>query len=175
MPAPTLVKLPAPVKLPWIDSLPSSDPAVKVLLLAISIVPLPVIDWMVSVVFISYVVPEFTMTSVLSDKVPLNVSVPPLIVVSPVKVLFPDKVTVPEPAFTKFPLPEITPEYVAVFEWLKFVLPLLNVILFWTVVPLLVVILVPPPNIILPPPDTWFFPASNVNPPVPDLVILLLI
>ena len=71
---------------------------------------------MVSVVFISYVVPEFTMTSVLSDRVPLNVSAPPLIVVSPVKVLFPDKVTVPEPALTKFPLPEIIPEYVAVFE-----------------------------------------------------------
>ena len=61
-----------------------SPPAVKVLALAISIVPAPVSDWIVSLVFTSYVVPELTITSVLSDKVPETVSVPAFNVVSPV-------------------------------------------------------------------------------------------
>ena len=59
-------------------------------------------------------VPELTITSVLSDKVPETVSVPAFNVVSPVSVLAPLTVTVPDPYFIKFPEPDITPEYVAV-------------------------------------------------------------
>ena len=44
---------------------------------------------------------------------PETVSVPAEIVVSPVYVLAPEKVNIPEPAFSKEPNPEITPETVS--------------------------------------------------------------
>ena len=47
---------------------------------------------------------------------PETVSVPALIVVFPVYVLSPEKVNIPEPAFTKEPNPEITPETVSLPE-----------------------------------------------------------
>ena len=47
---------------------------------------------------------------------PETVSDPALIVVSPVYVLYPEKVNIPEPAFTKEPNPEITPETVSLPE-----------------------------------------------------------
>ena len=49
----------------------------------------------------------------LSDSVPVNLSVPVLIVVFPEYVLDPDKVKIPVPALVKDPDPEITPETVS--------------------------------------------------------------
>ena len=49
----------------------------------------------------------------LSESVPVNLSVPVLIVVFPENVLDPDKVKIPVPALVKDPDPEITPETVS--------------------------------------------------------------
>ena len=49
----------------------------------------------------------------LSESVPVNLSVPVLIVVFPENVLEPDKVKIPVPALVKDPDPEITPETVS--------------------------------------------------------------
>ena len=49
----------------------------------------------------------------LSDNVPVNLSVPALIVVSPEYVLEPDKVKIPDPVLVRSPNPEITPEIVS--------------------------------------------------------------
>ena len=49
----------------------------------------------------------------LSERVPVNLSVPVLIVVFPENVLDPDKVKIPVPALVKDPDPEITPETVS--------------------------------------------------------------
>ena len=57
-------------------------------------------------------VPEF-ITSVLSESVPVNLSVPEVIVVSPVYVLLAEKVKVPEPVLVIDPAPDITPEIVS--------------------------------------------------------------
>tara|TARA_B100000886_G_scaffold158546_1_gene108117 strand:+ start:49 stop:495 length:447 start_codon:yes stop_codon:yes gene_type:complete len=120
------------------------------------------------------VVPELTITSVLSDKVPERVSIPALIVVSPVYELDPLKVTVPEPDLIKFPDPDITPEYSAVPDWLKVASPLVREILFSTLAPLEELIEDPPPKLIVPEPDTDPEPVVSTNPPDPDLVIFAL-
>ena len=49
----------------------------------------------------------------LSESVPVNLSVPVLIVVFPENVLDPDKVKIPVPSLVKDPDPEITPETVS--------------------------------------------------------------
>ena len=83
IPDPTFNKLPEPEITP--DKVLSSPfPAVNVWELAISIFPAPSIEVTVSVASTSYVAPDAIETAVLSDKVPVNFSVPALIVVLPV-------------------------------------------------------------------------------------------
>ena len=77
VPDPALFKAPDPEITPETVSSPES-PVVKVIPEANSTAPVPLRDWMVSVVSTSYV-PEFT-TSVLSDNVPVNFKVPALMV-----------------------------------------------------------------------------------------------
>ena len=86
----------------------------------------------------------------------------------------PLKITVPNPDFIKFPDPDITPEYVAVLDWLKVASPLAREILFSTVAPFEELIEDPPPKLIVPEPDTDPEPVVSTNPPDPDLVILAL-
>ena len=52
----------------------------------------------------------------LSESVPVNLSVPVLIVVFPENVLEPDKVKIPDPVLVRSPNPEITPEIVSLPE-----------------------------------------------------------
>ena len=85
VPEPDLEKFPAP----WItpeNSLSLASPAVSVVELAISIIPLPSIEAIVLVKLTSNVPLLATFTDVLSDNVPLafNCNVPSLIVVVPV-------------------------------------------------------------------------------------------
>jgi hypothetical protein len=94
VPAPTLVRLPAPEIIPEISSLPAS-PVVNVIPVSSSTAPEPLNELIVSVVSTSYV-PEL-MTSTSSCNVPDTVTVPAEMVKSPVKVFVPPKVKVPAP------------------------------------------------------------------------------
>ena len=76
-----MVNDPEPEMTPETVSLPES-PVVRVMELANATAPDPLKDCIVSVASTSYV-PEF-ITSVLSERVPVNFKVPALIVVSPV-------------------------------------------------------------------------------------------
>ena len=82
VPVPTLVKAPLPDIVPEKFVLVVS-PAVKVCELAISIVPAPAIDPIVSEASTSYVAPDATETLVELFKVPVTRKVPAEIVVSP--------------------------------------------------------------------------------------------
>ena len=59
------------------------SPAVKVCELAISILPAPPTEAIVSLASTSYTAPDATVTAVLSDNVPETVKVPEFIVVAP--------------------------------------------------------------------------------------------
>ena len=83
IPLPALVKDPDPEIVP-LNSWSFVSPVVKVTELAISIVPAPSREVIVSLASTSYTAPDATVTAVLSDNVPETVKVPAEIVVLPV-------------------------------------------------------------------------------------------
>ena len=80
---PVFIRLPAPLIMPE-KVLSLLSPAVKVFVLAMLIVPAPLIEATVSSEFTLYVAPELTATAVESDNVPEIAKVPAVIFVAPV-------------------------------------------------------------------------------------------